>query len=254
MQTVDFTNRFGDSRIERRAEALLKRLFQSGSRTIQSLSFTRAEQKAFYRVLRNPKASEAKLIEELSHRCSLSAKGKIVLAIQDTTEVNLNNHYNRLDKSSGVGSLDGSHERNIGFKVHPSLVLDASNGFPLGFSSLRVWNRAFETPAKHERKYFNQPIEEKESYKWLETSQKTKTCLSEAEAIIIIQDREGDIFDQYIEVPDDSTYLLIRSQVNRRLSSGEKLWDKLSTAELAGSYSVSLSVDNHSKEAAGRQR
>ncbi|HCN82678.1 MAG TPA: IS4 family transposase [Sphingobacteriaceae bacterium] len=250
METVNFTNRFGDSRIERRAEALLKRLFQSGSRTIQSLSFSRAEQKAFYRILRNEKASEEKLIEELSHRCSLSAKGKIVLAIQDTTEVNLINHYNRLDRSSGVGTLDGSFERNIGFKVHPSLVLDASNGFPLGFSGLRIWNRTFDKPTKKERKYFNQPIKEKESYKWLETSQKTKTCLSEAEAVIIIQDREGDIFEQFIEVPDNKTYLLIRSQVNRRLSGGEKLWDKLSTAELAGSYSVFLSSDSHSKEPA----
>lgn len=250
MQVVDFSNRFGDKRIEKRGEALLKRLFQSGSRSIQSLSFTRAEQKAFYRLLRNTNVSEERLTEEISHRCALSAKGKIVLAIQDTTEINLCKHYNRLDMSSGVGTLDGSFDRHIGFKVHPSLVLDASNGFPLGFSGIRVWSRDFDKPGKHERKYANQPIIEKESYKWLETSQKTKDCLKEAEAVIVIQDREGDIFDQFVEIPDEKTYLLVRSQVNRRLLHGERLWDKLSQAEGAGTYSIFLGSDSHSQEPA----
>jgi len=254
MQHADYNNRFGDRRIERRGIEFHKRLFQSGRSSIQSLSLTRAEQKAFYRLLHNEKVSERKLVEELSHRCSASVKGKLVLAIQDTTEINLSKHYNRLDKSSGVGTLDGGLERQIGFKVHPSLVLDAVTGFPLGYSEIRLWERPFEQPLKRERNYQRQPIEEKESYKWLDTSNKSKACLQQADAVIIIQDREGDIFEQFATVPDEKTYLLVRSRVNRNLSPSGKLWDVLSQGEPSGSYIIDIGTDSHSKEPARQAR
>jgi hypothetical protein len=174
MRQANYTNKFGDKRIERRGEELKQWLFQTGRSSIQGISFNRAEQKAFYRLLHNSKVSERKLVEELSCRCSASVAGKIVLAIQDTTEINLSSHYNRLDKSSGIGSLDSAYAGQLGFKVHPSLVLDAYNGFPLGFSEIRG-ERPFGQPGKHERDYQRQPIEEKESYKWLETSQKARS-------------------------------------------------------------------------------
>jgi len=250
MAHANYTNRFGDKRIERRGEELSKRLFQSGRSCIQGLSFSRAEQKAFYRLLHNNKVSERKLVEELSHRCSASAEGKVVLAIQDTTEINLSSHYNRLNKNSGVGSLDKARTDQVGFKVHPSLVLDAFNGFPLGFSEIRLWERPINQPGKHERDYQCLPIQEKESYKWLETSQKTQLCLAKADAVVIIQDREGDIFEQFTHVPDEKTYLLIRSRFNRHLDSHGKLWDELAAAALSGTYTVFIGTDSHSKEAA----
>src|ERR1019366_3099000 len=141
-------------------------LFTSGNRSIQHLSLNRAEQKAFYRLLRNDKVSEKKLTAEVQGRCALASRGKVVLAIQDTSEVNLFSHRKRLDSKTGIGRL-GSHNFNqIGFKLHPSLVIDAFNGFPLGFSDIHMWNRSLEDQTKDDRKYKSQPIEEKESYKW----------------------------------------------------------------------------------------
>ncbi|WP_415783234.1 transposase DNA-binding-containing protein, partial [Mucilaginibacter galii] len=55
MQNADYRDRFGDKRIERRGEELHKRLFRSGRSSIQSLSLTRAEQKAYYRLLHHEK-------------------------------------------------------------------------------------------------------------------------------------------------------------------------------------------------------
>lgn len=251
MHYADYTNRFGDKRIEKRGEEFHKRLFQSGRSSIQALSLNRAEQKAYYRLLHNRKVSERTLVDELSHRCSASVKGRLVLAIQDTTEINLSNHYNRLNKSSGVGTLDGGFEGHIGFKVHPSLVLDACSGFPLGYSEIRLWERPFDQPLKRERKYQQQPVEEKESYKWFETSHRSKVCLQQADAVVIIQDREGDIFEQFAAVADEKTYLLVRSRVNRNLDNpGEKLWDELGRSVLSGSYIIQVDADNHSKEPA----
>src|ERR1700722_4456516 len=169
---TSYINVFGDLRLETRGEQFLNRLFVSGTRSIQQLSFSRAEQKAFYRLLSSDKVSEKKLIEEVRGRCGNSAKGKLVLAIQDSSDINLFKHRNRIDLTTGVGRI-GSHDFNqIGFNIHSSVVIDALNGFPLGFSDIRIWNRSMEKQDKNDRDYKKLPISDKESYKWIETSQR----------------------------------------------------------------------------------
>ena len=241
MQRVTYQGYFGDKRIESRGSSLHQRLFSSGTRSIQGLSISRAEQKAYYRFLHNDRASEEKLIEELTKRCSSQVKGKVVLAIQDTTEVNLTTHKGRLQSHTGLGGIDDS--KGIGFKLHPSLVVDAQTCFPLGFSSIRMWGRELDLDTKAERKYL--PIEQKESYKWIQSSDQSKTVLSEASAIVIIQDREGDILEQFIRIPDERTHLLIRSRLNRLTNDVEgKLWDNLSASPKLGTYQVKLGSDS----------
>ncbi|WP_367756212.1 IS4 family transposase [Flavobacterium sp. WC2430] len=87
------------------------------------------------------------------------------------------------------------------------------------------------------------PIEEKESYKWIDSSLETKRRLSEAKEVIIIQDREGDIYEQFCLVPDSKTHLLIRSRFNRMLDNKIKLFDHLSSQSLQGMYTIELEGD-----------
>ena len=243
---VNYGGYFGDKRIEDRGCDLQRRLFCNSTRSIQGLSLNRAEQKAYYRFLHNEKASEVKLVKELQERCSRQVKGKVVLSIQDTTEINLSTHKGRLKEDSGFGGIDDS--KGIGFKVHPSLVVDAQSCFPLGFSSIKMWGRELGKPNKDVRKYQRQTIENKESYKWIEASEKGKEVLCEAAAVIIVQDREGDIFEQFKRIPDEKTHLLIRSRVNRNTADIEgKLWDSLSGCEKLGDYQVVLDSDSHGK-------
>ena len=218
-------------------------LFRTSVHSIQRIAEHRSEQKGFYRFLKNDKVCEDKLTKELANRCGKLTKGKIVLSIQDTTEVNLFRHTNRIDKSSGVGDIADSRG-GIGFMIHPSLVIDALSCFPLGFSDIKMWNRSIDMEDKHERDYKNLPIEDKESYKWVESSNKTKEALKEAKAIIIVQDREGDIFDQFADIPDEQTFLLIRSQFNRRTDSNEKLWTTLGKSTVLGQYELQVTADS----------
>lgn len=243
-----YIKRFGDRRVELRGEQFSQRLFRLGSRNIQALSLTRSEQKAFYRLLRNGKMTEQKLIEEIQSRCSNHSDGKVLLAIQDTTEINLGSHYNRIDKSSGIGRLDSPFLKDIGFKLHPSLVIDASNCFPIGFSSIRIWNRPLEKTTKQERKSANTPLDQRESQKWLETSAQTKECLNKAKAVVIIQDREGDMYEQF-SAQQDNVYMLIRSRINRRLNDGSKLHESLANAPVCGTYVIDITSDSHGKVA-----
>ena len=57
-------------------------------------------------------------------------------------------------------------------------------------------------------------------------------------------------WNSFADVPDEKTYLLVRSRVNRNLSSQGKLWDELSNATLAGTYTVFIGSDSHSNEPA----
>ena len=243
---VNYSKKFGDKRIEERGLDLHNGLFRNSVNSIQQIAQTRAEQKAYYRFLRNGKVTEDILVKELSDRCNILSKGKIVLAIQDTTEINLCKHRNRIDKKSGIGDMTDS-KNGLGFMIHPSLVVDAINCFPLGFSHIKIWNREIDMADKHARDYPNLPIEEKESNKWPETCKETKDKLKDAEAIIIVQDREGDIYEQFAKVPDEKTFLLIRSKNDRRTDDKESLWSLLSQASVWGHYEVEVEADKRRK-------
>ena len=238
-----------DPRLGSRGLELNNGLFVNSIHSIQQIASSRAQQVAFYRFLNNDKVTEDALIEELSDRCNKLCKDKVVLAIQDTTEINLSSHKNRIDKTSGIGDLaDGKN--GLGFMIHPSLVVDANTCFPIGFSHIKVWNRDIDMADKHERDYKSLPIEEKESNKWPQTSQETKDNLKDAKAIIIVQDREGDIYEQFVQVPDEKTFLLIRSKNDRRIQGNEKLWDALSNARVMGHYEVEVESDHRRKTSA----
>jgi len=247
---ADYRECFNDKRLERRGLQLSGRLFSGSTRVrvIQQIAFSRAEQKGFYRFLNNEKTTEASLIKEMSNRCGKSVSGRVVLCIQDTTEINLSRHSNRLKPDSGLGLIDAS-VKGYGFKIHPSFVVDAGTLFPLGWADIDVWNRCSEKAHDITRQEMRRmPIEEKESYKWIKASLRSKETLEEAAAIIIVQDREADIYDQFIRVPDDKTFLLIRSRCDRNLTDGSKLWGRVSEQPCCGTYIVNIDGDSRSNQ------
>jgi hypothetical protein len=246
MLGVNYDGHLGDKRTEKRGAELHHRLFSNSTQSIQRLSQSRSEQKAYYRFLLNEKVPEKKLIDEMLSRCSHQVKGKVVLSIQDTTEINLTNHRNRLKSETGLGGID--YSKGIGFKLHPSLVVDAGTCFPLGFSSLKMWSRGPEVDDKTDWERKKRPLAEKESHKWIEAGNKSKETLSSAATIVIIQDREGDIFSQFQQIPDQQTHLLIRSRFNRNTEDGTgKLWETLRQSVKLGNHKVRLDSDSHGK-------
>ncbi len=83
------------------------------------------------------------LSEALSEPCALATKGKHVLAIQDTTELNYEKHRALLNEDDpNLGPI--SNGKSIGYYLHPTLVLDAEKEYPLGFSSVEAHSRDWE--------------------------------------------------------------------------------------------------------------
>ena len=251
METVnffpDYKGLLSDPRLERRGQELWRKLSLTPVSSIRRLSETRAEQKAYYRFLNNEKVEENTLIDEASSRVKNLCAERHLLCIQDTCEVNLCKHKGRLQPGSGLGRSDNSDSAHC-FKLHPGLVVDAQTLTPLGFSHIKVFHRLEEMPDRVERKYKTQPIYEKESYKWIEVAQRSKETLKQATSVTFIEDREGDIYEQFALITDEKHHLLIRSRTTRKLSNGNSLYNEVKNAPIAGSYTIEVPTDKRKNQ------
>ena len=240
MEKRAFT-RLKDRRLVKRGNKILGDLFRKNVHSIRQLTKTDADAKGCYRFLGNPRVSEEDILSNMVANCRASIGGKYVLCIQDTTEINLSGHSGRIHKDQYIGTTNAKGEQGLGFFLHPSLVLDAQSGVPYGYSDVKIWNRPLAFRSKHQRQYHKLPIRQKESYKWIEVSRNTQAALSDVvEGMLIVQDREGDIYEQFAVVPDRQTDLLIRARTDRRLADGAKLFDCLSDQPPQGAYEVNI--------------
>jgi hypothetical protein len=238
MQKREFTD-LDDLRLVYRGNKILSDLFSRSVHSIRQLSADEASAKGFYRFLQNDRISEDDIIQNLSSNCKACCNGKYVIAIQDTTEINLSSHRGRLKKDAYVGTTNANGELGLGFMIHPSLVVDAANGTPYGYASIKIWNRPLTLTSKYERDYRSLPIEQKESYKWIEVSRNTQAALKDiVPGMVIVQDREGDIYEQFALIPDEQTDLLVRARTNRTLKDKTKLFSCLSEQPAQGSYTI----------------
>ncbi len=117
----------------------------------------------------------SELVRSISEDCEKNLEERHVLAISDSSEINLQSHVGRLN-SEGLGVV--GNNKDVGFFIHPTLMVDSQSGFPLGLSTIQLWTREFNHPTKEERNYQKQPIEEKESYKWLASAERSQRCLN----------------------------------------------------------------------------
>jgi hypothetical protein len=232
-----------DKRLQKRSNFILHRLFSNSVPSIRQLASSDSEAKAIYRFLQNDNVGERDIIKNMTYNCVSSCAGQSVLCIQDTSEINLHNHRNRIKHDQYIGRSNLSNE-SLGFFIHPSFVLNSETLMPYGFSDVVVWNRGvnhIKIENTHGQRML--PIEEKESYRWIKSSLTAKKNLEKAKEIIIIQDREGDIYEQFCLIPDKKTHLLIRAKSNRILNQKQKLFEYLSSKPLQGTYSLEIEGD-----------
>lgn len=225
-----------DARLEKRVERLMLALLNNGSAVINKCCKTLSEKEGAYRMLDNDSFDHNDLTEGAIQRLRENVKGGHLLCIQDTTEFNFTSHMGRIGKEDkDIGPVT-KEKFNAGFFAHPVLVIDPSTQMPVGFSSVILWNRPWDKKNRHEREYKKLDITEKESYRWIASALKTKESLSEADSITIIADRECDIYEIFAAVPDSKTHLLIRANIDRTLSEGIKLTQKLSCSRIRSVY------------------
>lgn len=224
-----------DKRIAVRLESCLSDLLSSGTAVVNQLAQTHSLKAAFYRMLSNKRLDHDDILEGGYRLCATSINlTKHVLCIQDTTEFNYRGIKNKLGESdpdigpTGVKTIPG-------FFCHPMLVVDAESSSIQGLSSVIIYNRQWGQKDKKERNYSQLPIQEKESYRWIKSCELSKARIPEATMMTIIGDRESDIYEEFVVVPDRRTYLLVRSRSDRNLSDKGKLYNRLDSINPQGS-------------------
>jgi len=218
-----------DNRIASRLESCLSDLLSSGTAVINQLAQTHTLKTAFYRMLSNNRLDHDDILEGGYRLCSASASAsEHVLCIQDTTEFNYSGIKNKL------GELDPNigptgNKTIPGFFCHPMLVVNAESSSIQGLSSVIIYNRQWGQKDKKERNYARLPIQEKESYRWIKSAELSRDRIAETTMMTIIGDRESDIYEEFVVVPDQRTHILVRSRSDRNLSDKGRLYARLAS-------------------------
>ena len=166
-----------------------------------------------------------------------------VLCIQDTTGLSYDHIQGRLaedDPDFGDGSM--SLMRHSIF-VHPTLLVDAESCLPVGFSSLRIWNRDRVEGRKKTNRRATLPYKDKESCRWALAARESAACVPHGVRKTVMGDRESDAYDFMKEALEAGCDFLIRSSHDRKGGAGEdsgRLTELLGKRGPAGEYSFPL--------------
>jgi Transposase DDE domain len=193
--------------------------------SFRQLSSDRAEEVGMARFFRNPKVKKDEMLETAAQRTASAAVGRHVLILQDTSEIN---YQAKAERKRGLGKVGNGED--VGLFVHPALAVDAETGAALGIAGATIWRRT-KTKALN---YQSLPIEDKESFRWIDTAKKARAALSEAAMVTVIADREADIYELFARVPDARTHVLVRAEHDRALKTGGRLHAALEGAPEAG--------------------
>lgn len=200
--------------------------------SLRQLGETRAGEMRLGRWFANEEVRAEEIARHITDKVRPLAKGRHVLAIQDTTEINYQAHSRRI--KNGLGPVGNG--KDIGFFMHPMLVLDAQEGTCLGLSAIKTWVRKEESKENYKKLL----IEEKESFRWIEVAQTSKEVLCQAEKVTIIADRESDIYEEWYRIPDEKTHLLTRACRDRKLMNGNNLFEYTNSLNVCGTYEIEL--------------
>ena len=212
---------------------------------VRQLAPDRATQVSFYRLLANPAVTVEGLLDAQADADGLGAVTGHVLALTDTTALDLRHHAGRL-RPATVGPI-GPGGAGLGLFLHPVLCLAADDDAPrpvLGVSSLQHWHRPAAPAAGKDR---TRPLAEKESHKWLVAGQQTRRRLPLATRITLVGDREGDVYEALAGLVAEGLDFVVRSRDDRRLAdpaadpadpAADRLVARLATGPEQGRYAV----------------
>ena len=229
-----------DFRIEKRVEKVMNDMLNFGKAVVNKFCNSTTDKIGAYRMFGNSTFDYTDLAQGLYKSCKNNQSAHHLLCLQDTTEFNFTHHLNRIGKDDkDIGPV--TRNDNAGFFCHPMLIIDPEKSFPIGISSLELWNRSWDKKSCKERNYRDLPISQKESYRWVDSAQRTKSLLTNTAVLTIIGDRESDIYSELALVPDNQTHLLIRSSINRRIfKSEQKLFEVLANSEKKSQYTLEI--------------
>jgi Transposase DNA-binding len=189
-----------------------------------------ANTKAAYRFLDNDRVSEAEILGGHFHatRDRAAVTDGPILVLHDTTEFT----YKRDDIEAigktkvGVAGVDRDGRPRLytacGILMHSSLAV-TTDGLPLGLTAIKFWSREKFKGTNALKKRINPtrvPIEEKESFRWLDNLRRSTELLERPDCCVHVGDRESDIYELFCTAKDIGTHFLLRTCVDRLAGDG----------------------------------
>jgi hypothetical protein len=207
----------GDARLERRLIRVVEDLSGQPEYPVNQACEDAAATKAAYRLFDNDKVNAEKIFT--AHRAKTIRRMRqepVVLAIQDTTFFNFTGHK----KTRGLGPIGDKSAKLQGLILHSTFAVTPS-GLPLGVLTHDCWARTGfrENEFTHEEL----PIEEKESYRWVETLREvSQLSVSQRNSrVVTLADRECDIYEFLLEAQLRNAKYVIRAAHNRYVLDSE---------------------------------
>lgn len=247
LQTSDFE----DVRLDERFKIVLDRLSQKPSVSIPAACRGWTETVAAYRFFDNPSVQQQDVLApHQDATLDRIAEQDVVLLIQDTTEIDVTRPGEEMD---GAGPLND--ESRVGFFNHTMLAVTPER-IPLGVVEADIWARDWEEFRENqtdkqakERKRKQQPIEDKESFRWLQGYRRGCEVADEVPdtKMVVVSDSEGDIFECFAEAEPEAeekkAEWIVRACQDRSLSSEQerKLWEEIASTEVLGTMEVVVS-------------
>lgn len=252
LRTVDLL----DARLNDRYRVLVDRLSDKPSLSIPAACHGWADTQAAYRFFDNDKVDDQRLLKPHFDATLVRIRQQsVVLIAQDTTELEMTRAEERIG-----GPL--SDEDHWGVHSHVALALTPER-VALGLVSSHTWARDPATFHKRKEKQ-GKPIEQKESYRWLEGYR--RACAVAAQApqtqVVALSDGEGDIYECFAAAAEEegpTADWIVRACQNRCVrddagTAEEKLFGTVAAGPILGTLKIAVSARKAPSRDGGKRR
>ncbi|MCY2968519.1 MAG: IS4 family transposase [Planctomycetota bacterium] len=237
----------GDKRLNRRSNVIIEALAANPEASVNAACDGWSDTLAAYRFFDNKSVSPEKMLH--AHRTATQRRMRaqpVVLIVQDTTELDYSNH-----PPDDVRCLNTVNRSGLYLHAHLAVTPDK---LCLGVVGVEYFDREPESLGKaKERRTL--PIEEKESFRWLEGYRLACGFATKCPEtrIVSIADREADIYDIFVDAEQQSgtrADYIIRAQEDRSTLERDpakgpaafcKVRDEVSCSKLLATRTIDLS-------------
>lgn len=240
---------FRDERLKKRFRLLLQQFWSGMGQTIPFACQDWASTKAAYRFFANDQVCEQDILggHFQATRDRFADTTGPILVLQDTTTFSYQRDQPEHIGFIGKTNLRGKPLTQCGILMHSSLAV-TTEGIPLGLAAIKFWTRSKFKGCNALKKTINPtrvPIEEKESYRWLENLRQSTALFGDPERCVHIGDRESDIYELFCTAHDVGTHFLIRTCVDRLAGDGDHtIAQEMDGVRVKGLHRVQTSDQN----------
>jgi hypothetical protein len=231
-----------DVRLNRRCQELAVALGQQPEASINQACEDWAATKAAYRFLGNTEKVTPTRLRTPHHQRTVARMRhhSLVLAVQDSTFFNYSHH----PQTAGLGDIGTKKQQQRGFGLHSTLVVTPA-GVPLGGLTHQFFSRPLDKPSASRTELRQLPLEQKESYKWVQAFKQTLALAPAGVEVVTVCDREADLYEMFVLAEQKPAGLLIRASADRLLAEEEvsKLWPKVQQQPVAGHLTLQLTAN-----------